>query len=107
MRNGTSDPRIPRSDALPLSHKDSTMSEVYYEVYLTCILHTARISSVDSVMFVDGIIGEMVSFKKKNFVVGLFTSRSHDAVSVVRTSVTHSVAPSRRKKAQCLIVKRV
>ena len=65
MRNGTSDPRIPRSDALPLSHKDSTMSEVYYEVYLTCILHTAGISSVDSVMFVDGIIGEMVSLKKK------------------------------------------
>ena len=65
MRNGTSDPRIPRSDALPLSHKDSTMSEVYCEVYLTRILHTARISSVDSVMFVDGIIGEMVSFKKK------------------------------------------
>ena len=90
-----------------LSHKDSTMSEVYYEVYLTRILHTARISSVDSVMFVDGIIGEMVSLKKKNFVVGLFTSRSHDAVSVVRTSVTYSVAPSRRKKAQCLIVKRV
>ena len=53
MRNGTSDPRIPRSDALPLSHKDSTMSEVYYEVYLTRILHTARISSVDSVKFVD------------------------------------------------------
>ena len=65
MRNGTSDPRIPRSDALPLSHKDSTMNEVYYEVYLTRILHTARISSVDSVMFVDGIIGEMVSLKKK------------------------------------------
>ena len=108
MRNGTSDLRIPRSDALPLSHKDSTMSEVYYEVHLTRILHTARISSVmGGVMFVDGIIGEMVSFKKKNFVVGLFTSRSHDAVSVVRTSVTHSVAPSRRKKAQCLIVKRV
>ena len=106
MRNGTSDPRIPRSDALPLSHKDSTMSEVYHEVYLTRILHTARISSVDSVMFVDGIIGEMVSLKKK-FVVGLFTSRSHDAVSVVRTPVTHSVAPSRREKAQCLIVKRV
>ena len=62
MRNGTSDPRIPRSDALPLSHKDSTMSEVYYEVHLTHILHTARISSVmGGVMFVDGMIGEMVS----------------------------------------------
>ena len=66
MRNGTSDLRIPRSDALPLSHKDSTMSEVYYEVHLTRILHTARISSVmGGVMFVDGMIGEMVSLKKK------------------------------------------
>ena len=28
----TSDLRIPCSDALPLSHRDSTVSEVYYEV---------------------------------------------------------------------------
>ena len=34
------------------------------EVHLTCVLHTARISNVDSVMFVDRI-GEMVSFKLK------------------------------------------
>ena len=53
MRNGTSDLRIPRSDALPLSHKDSTVSEVYYEVHMTRVLHTARISNVDSVLFVD------------------------------------------------------
>ena len=32
MRNRTSDLRIPRPDALPLSHRDSTVSEVYYEV---------------------------------------------------------------------------
>ena len=31
MRNRTSDLRIPRSDALPLSHRDSTVTEVYYD----------------------------------------------------------------------------
>ena len=34
MRNRTSDLRFPRSDALPLIHKDSTMSEVYYDLFL-------------------------------------------------------------------------
>ena len=53
MRNRTSDLRIPRSEALPLSHRDSTASEVYYKVHLTRVLPTARISNVDSVMFVD------------------------------------------------------
>ena len=38
-----------RSDALPLSHKDS--SEVHYEVLMTRVPHTARINNVDSVMF--------------------------------------------------------
>ena len=54
MRNQTSELRIPRSDALPLSHRDSTVSEVYYEVHMTRVLHTARISNGTSVMFVDG-----------------------------------------------------
>ena len=53
MRNRTSDLRIPRSDALTLSHRDSTVSKVYYEIHITRVLHTARISNVDSVMFVD------------------------------------------------------
>ena len=52
MRNRTSDLRIPRSDALPLSHRDSTMSEVYYEVPMTRVLYTARISDVNRVIFV-------------------------------------------------------
>ena len=52
-RNRTSDFRIPRSDALPLSHRDSTVSEIYYEVHMTHVLHTAKISNVGSVMFVD------------------------------------------------------
>ena len=34
MRNRTSDLRFPRSDALPLIHKDSTVSEVYYHLFL-------------------------------------------------------------------------
>ena len=52
MRNRTSDLRISRSDALPLSHRVSTVTEVYHEVHLTRVLHTAKISNVDSVMFV-------------------------------------------------------
>ena len=41
------------SDALPLSHRDSAVSEVYYEVHMTHVLHTTRISNVNSIMFVD------------------------------------------------------
>ena len=37
-----------------LSHKDSSVSGVYYEVLMTRVLHTARISNVDSVMFLTG-----------------------------------------------------
>ena len=61
MRNRSSDLRIPRSDTLPLSHRDSTVSEVYYEVHMTRVLHTFRISNVDSVIFIDRL-REMVSF---------------------------------------------
>ena len=56
MRNRTSDLRIPRSNALSVSHRDSMVSEVYYEVHMTRVLHTARISNVDSVMFVDRVL---------------------------------------------------
>ena len=55
MRNRTSDLRIPRSDALPLSHRDSrSVSEVYYEfeVHVTRVPHTAKISNVNRVMLV-------------------------------------------------------
>ena len=44
MRYRTSDLRISRCDALPQSHRDSTVSEVYYEVHMTRVLHAARIS---------------------------------------------------------------
>ena len=49
MRNRTSDLQIPRSDALSLSHRDSTLSKVH----MTRVQHSARIRNVDSVMFVD------------------------------------------------------
>ena len=54
--------RNPRSDALLLSHRDSTVSVVYYEVHMTHVLHTARISNVDSAVFVSRI-REMASFE--------------------------------------------
>lgn len=40
----------PLLNPLPLSHGDSTVSEVYYEVRTTCILHTTTISNVDNLM---------------------------------------------------------
>ena len=53
QRKNSESPMSPRlrSDALPLSHKDSLVSRVYYEVLMTRVLHTVRMSNVDSVMF--------------------------------------------------------
>ena len=62
MRNRSSDLRILRSDPLSLSQRLHG-KRVYYEVHMTRILDTARISNVDSVMFVDRKIREMVSFE--------------------------------------------
>ena len=62
MRNPTSDLRILCSDALPLSHRDSMVSGVNSEVYMTHVLHTVGISNFDSVMFVNKI-REKVSFE--------------------------------------------
>ena len=59
MRNRTSDLRI---YALSPSHKDSSVSEVYYEVPITRVLHTARINNVDSVIFLIEIV-KMLSFE--------------------------------------------
>ena len=53
MKNQTSHLCILHSDALPLSYRDSMESKVYYKVHVTCVLHAARISNVDSEMFVD------------------------------------------------------
>ena len=57
MRSRTFDQRIPRSDALPLSHRDTTVSEVNYEVHMTHVLNTARIGNVDGVMFAEKKLG--------------------------------------------------
>ena len=66
MRNWTSDLWIPsRSDALPLSHSNFTVSEVYYKVHMTCVPCTATINDVNSVMFVNKI-REMVNFELDN-----------------------------------------
>ena len=70
MKNQTSDLQIPRSDALPLSHSDSTMSKVYREVHLTCVLHTARISNVDGVVFV-----MLMTRRKTSFSISLPSSK--------------------------------
>ena len=66
MRNRISDFQIPHFVALLLIHRDSTVRdstvpyEVYYEVHMTSVLYTARISNVDSSMFVNKI-RDMVS----------------------------------------------
>ena len=70
MKNQTSDLQIPRSDALPLSHSDYTMSKVYREVHLTCVLHTARISNVDGVVFV-----MLMTRRKTSFSISLPSSK--------------------------------
>ena len=41
------------SDALPRSHRDFTMNEIYCVVHMTRVLNIARISNVDNVMFVN------------------------------------------------------
>ena len=41
---------------------ETMVSEVYYEVHMTRVLHTARIGNVDSVIFVN-TIREIVSFE--------------------------------------------
>ena len=41
---------------------ETMVSEVYYEVHMTRVLHTARIGNFDSVIFVN-TIREMVSFE--------------------------------------------
>ena len=69
MRNRASDRRIPRSDALPLSHRDSTVSEVYYEVHMTRVLHTVRINHFDL-----NRIREMVSFELDKEMLSAFRS---------------------------------
>ena len=52
MRNQTSNLQILCSDAQTLSHKHSMLSVTYDKVHMTCVLHTAGIINVDSIMSV-------------------------------------------------------
>ena len=61
MRNQTSDLQILQSNAPTLSQQDSVVSKAYLED-MTHIRHTARISNVHSIMFVNRLT-EMVSFE--------------------------------------------
>ena len=61
MRIQTSDLQILQSNAPKLSQQDSVVSKAYLED-MTHILHTARISNVHSIMFVNRLT-EMVSFE--------------------------------------------
>ena len=77
MRNRTSDLRFPRSDALPLIHKDSTVSEVYYHLFLyfftelkTCHL-SYSISKHDAIDIAD----PMQNASQMNFVIDLANCR--------------------------------
>ena len=46
----------------PQTFGDSTVSDFYYEVHMTRVLHTAGISNVDSVMIVNRM-REMICFE--------------------------------------------
>ena len=85
-RNGTSDLRISCSDALPLSHRDTQVSEVYYEVHRTRVLHTTRISNIESVIFVNRI-KKMVSLELwTSFCISLSSSKLTISLILFRTS---------------------
>ena len=89
-KNRTSDLRIPGSDALPLSHRDSTVSEVYYEVHMTRFLHTARISSLipheGSEFF---LCSTLVTGRKTSFSISLQGSKLTISV-ILYTNITLS-----------------
>ena len=97
MRNWTSDFWILCSDALPLSHRNSTVSEVYYEVHMTCILHTARISNVDSLMLNINRNLSHTRDKMKNFSLYFFT-----ALKTFHWKIEQFIHQSHRGKLQSL-----
>ena len=54
--------RVAHVAQLSMSPEYITDNVVYYKVLMTCVLHTARISNVDSIMFFDRKV-EMVNFE--------------------------------------------
>ena len=81
---------IPGPDALPLSHRDSTVSEVFYEVHMTRFLHTARISSLipheGSEFF---LCSTLVTGRKTSFSISLQGSKLTISV-ILYTNITLS-----------------
>ena len=69
MRNRNSDLLIPRSDALPLSHRDSTVSEIYFEVHDSLLLQLIFFTVISVVAFDGKIFVELIQIldeRKKN-----------------------------------------
>ena len=52
-----------------------TLSQVDYKVHMTCILHTARIRNVNSIMFVNRIRGK-ISFELGAHFLFFFAGRN-------------------------------
>ena len=62
MGNRTSHLRIPRSDALPLSRRNSMVSMAHYEGHMTSVLHTTRVSNIFSIMFCNMSLNLVMGF---------------------------------------------
>ena len=85
------------------------VSEVYFIGYMTCVLHTVRISNVDIVTFVNKI-SEMVSFELgkeiEKVVFCLFTSvrqrKNSEYLSHCRVSMARWIPHAR---LLCLVAK--
>ena len=65
--NRTSDLWFPRSDALPLNHRDCTVKQGM-QAWVTCVLHTARNINVESVMCVN--FRKMIYFELDKVLLG-------------------------------------
>ena len=97
MRNQTSYLRILCSDALPLNHRDTVVSKVYYKVHMTCVLQTARISNVHSIMFVNWI-REMVSFELGKEIKMFFIYYEHRIKKILSLQIIFSLFHTRDKQ---------
>ena len=79
MRNRTSDLRILRSDALPLSYRDPMVSKAHYEVHTPCIL-------LGSVMFFFFV---PCSWKDKKYLFSISLPSSNAPSFLIYTQTWH------------------
>ena len=89
MRNRTPDLRIPSSDALPLSHRDSTVSKskVCYEVHFPCLtLVTRRKTSLSISLPAQNLQSLLFLFTKNYKLFLTFGTNSRAIVEVVATN---------------------